>query len=1157
MAAESHFGITPWGAWFAEALESFDEGGRLTRGESYANTGRVERLEREGCSVVARVRGRSKPQYRVRIEFKPLAPAHKERIFAAIESDRMLLARIQAGELPPELLDFLKKEQIDLIPRRWSDMKRSCDCPDWGDPCKHMAAVYLVLAKEIDRCPRLLFELRGVDLDARFSRGGAEAALGDGHSCDLVEPPTALPTGPPSLPPIRNYSGLILALLPPKPSFCSLDFSVVLAEFYHRAARGSGIERSKEVDTEQRFSVASYRVELQLERGSPAPRQVPVIFALRVGKPALALTPLELARTFIDFSDDAGGDGYRFLFHFARLARAILASLAIAPRPWVAKGRLRIDWGPLGSAREVQAAITELARYEPGLLRPQAHADGPSRKTVPGRRVVDLLLCSCVEDWVLEQRFAALNVRASLRPFAELFFTGASMDVSKPGETGLPAAISSWLAVLSLDFNSYRYRLEIAESKDIGDSAQYRIKVGVLPEPRGASGPEPRGASARPVPLNKAGSRFGVEALEAPNALSAYLPELRELAAKPSILIGHDRLADFIGEAAGLLSRIGVEIVLPKALHKVLTPRPAIVAKKRAERALKSYLDLDTVLEYEWKIAIGDRLLSPLEFERLVKEKRGVVFFKDGFVRLSPDEAADILRRTRAQGRPSVLDLLLARFSGDAVFSADAEELVASLFRERAQRIPAALNATLRPYQERGYRWALSNLVAGFGCVIADDMGLGKTVQAIAVALGLEEMGLLSEGALVVAPAALLVNWERELARFAPSLVVRRYHGPGRTLHRGPSVSLTTYQTAVRDAEKLRERPFSLLVVDEAHLMKNAETRQSRAVKSLTALRRLALSGTPVENRLEDLRSLMDFAIPGYLGGPAEFKRAYRVPIELERDAEKAERLKAVTAPFLLRRLKTDRAIVSELPDKIVANEYATLTAGQAALYESVVRKGLGEAAEAEGLERGALILRLLTSLKQVCDHPRVYDKESPAMVSQSGKCQLLVALLEEILGRREKVLVFSQYVEAIELLRTVIETELGEEPLLYHGGMRASSRSDSVDSFQGDAARRVMLVSLKTGGLGLNLTAASRVIHFDLWYNPAVENQATDRAFRIGQTRNVFVHRFITTGTFEEKIDAMISSKRELADMTVATGEKWISRMGNEELRSLFEGTY
>jgi SNF2 family DNA or RNA helicase len=658
------------------------------------------------------------------------------------------------------------------------------------------------------------------------------------------------------------------------------------------------------------------------------------------------------------------------------------------------------------------------------------------------------------------------------------------------------------------------------------------------------------------TPLHKiaASGKDAAAILRPPTALSNYLPEIRDLAVRRTVRLSEPRLVSFLDSAAPLLTRLGITVELPKALHRELKPRLVLkgTEKEGAAGSLVSYLKLDSLLQWEWKIAIGDTVMSLKEFEALVKEKRKLVRFRDGFVRLDPEELASLIRKAQS-AEPGVNEFLKAHFAGDSLLSVDAEALTRRLFEERRFPVPEGLTAQLRPYQKRGYDWILSLLLAGFGCVLADDMGLGKTIQAIAVLLRLKTEGLLGGKCLVVAPAALLDNWQREIGRFAPALRVSRYHGARRRIEAKSDVFLTTYQTAVRDAGKLGEEAFAFLIVDEAHLMKNAETRLSQTIKGLRSRFRLALSGTPVENRLEDLRSLFDFILPGYLGTAAEFKTAYRIPIEVMRRTETAEALRTITAPFLLRRLKTDKTIIRDLPDKIVANEYAVLGKEQAALYESVVAESLEKSARMEKKERSVLVLALLTSLKQICDHPRVFDKESPAVSALSGKAALLLTLLREILAGHEKTLIFSQYVETLVCLKAIIEKELGEAALVYHGGLGQNMRAEIVQNFESDLSSRILLVSLRAGGLGLNLTAASRVIHYDLWYNPAVENQATDRAFRIGQKRTVFVHRFITKNSFEEKIDAMIASKQELADLTVASGESWLARMTHEELKSLF----
>jgi len=1171
MAASQRYGITPWGSWFAEALEGFDESGRLSRGKSYANTGKVPKLDFEGCSAIAKVKGHSSPWYKVRIDFPPLSETAKSKVFKLIEEQPMLLSRIESGELPEELLDLLKSNKIELIPRVWSSMKRSCSCPDRGDPCKHMAAVYYLIAQEIDRDPALLFRLRGVDLAKRFgcSRSELEPNLPPPVSLSIDEQPrSAAPELSPALPRIENYLGLVQSLIPPRPLFAEGDFGVALIEFYHRAtvsnpviAAGTPLSDGRgagPADTlERRFSSANFHIDYDgRERGTPfavgTGHELYIVAAESGG--AKRKMPVSAAVSlFLGFEDERGTPAYRFLFYLSRVIFAAWRASAFVPSPVLDASGLAVVWAPLPAAKELGRSLDELGRYDPGIFRILILGKRKTAAVVSGASTARVLAIVCLGEWVRSLGFRPSGERSAFRSVVNLFFSGESLDASSPGARLLPRAIASWLSIFNLDFgaSTYRYRFivdQIDDEKEKAPEPRFSLSLSVLCA--GEAGTRPKA-----VALKEAAKKLGdLETLRIPAALSTYVPEISRLATEKSIVLEETRLADFLGEASSVLQRLGVEVVLPKALKKALSPRLVLDVKTKGAGSLQSYLDLEGLLQYDWRIAIGDQFLTPAAFERLVKAKTGIVIFRDGFVRLDPDEAARLLERARSKRGPSALDFIAARLSGDSIFSADAEAVAGSLFERDDEALPTALVADLRPYQARGYRWVMSNFRSGFGCVLADDMGLGKTVQAIAVILRLAEEGLLADGALVVAPAALLTNWERELGRFAPGLSVARYHGSKRNLDSAAQVLVTTYDTAACDAAAFAEKSFSLLVCDEAQLMKNAGAQRSRGVKSITAAHKLALSGTPVENRLEDLRSIFDFVLPGYLGGAEEFKKTWRESIELDRDRETADKLKRITSPFLLRRLKTDRDIVPDLPDKIISDEYAKLAPDQAALYETVVRSGLADTESARPRsERAALVLKFLTSLKQICDHPRVYDKESPPEARLSGKCLLLVELLREMLDRREKVLVFSQYVETLELLRTVLSDELDESCLLYHGGLSKKARDAAVDAFQNESAARVMLVSLRAGGLGLNLTAASRVIHYDLWFNPAVENQATDRAFRIGQTKNVFVHRLIVAGSFEEKIDAMLKAKRELADMSVSSGESWIAKMSGDELRELF----
>ena len=1178
---KNRYGVTPWGSWFIDVLDSYQMGERLERGRRYANAGKVLSLELTDGRAVAKVEGKSKPFYRVVINFPALKEA--EQVYNIIENDPPLLTQIAAGELPETFLQKLKNKKINLIPGSWREMKRSCSCPDYGDPCKHMAALYYIIAREIDSNPQALFRLRGMDLTSRFGKTAV-------HS---IAPPFTIKftkkeiqknidiKTPLELEEIPHCAELITSLLPPDPPFCSKDFTSVIAEFYYFCTRSTGSftkndsdwEGANTVSTESDEEILS-QIEHDFSRShwtiictKLIPGAEPVLQAKDINGGIRRYTLFEAFNNFTYFSSDDGTSSYNFLFYLFKALNLLCSAGAFIP--YVINDideTLKIIWRPFETLPSVFEMLEKIAARECGMLDNKQvfkidltnkQVKNSGNQSVCGKSVVDILASAFLNEWIRYKfmifgRYFNREGDSDYKQLLNLFFLGMFIDVSSPAKRSLPMAIDRWLSVLHINFSAYRYAINIKDitkrnkTNDTEDglaffqeALNFGISMDVITETE---------SGTNKTALSKC---TDINILRAPLALSNYLPEIKELFTNQSIPLSETRLVAFLDSASTLLTRLGLTVNLPKALVKELKPR--LVIKGKTDSSLVKYLDLNSLQDFAWQIAIGDEVMSLSEFEKLVKIKRALVRFRDGFVKMQAEEFSRLLKNAK-NSSPDLNDFLKAHFNGDSVLSFDARETIDNLFREQNFPIPSSLNAQLRPYQVRGYNWICSLLYSGFGCILADDMGLGKTVQSIAAILRLKEEGLLGDGCLIVAPAALLCNWENELSRFAPALKVTRYHGTGRKFDKKNEVFLTTYQTIVRDAEKLKKKTFSLLLVDEAHLMKNSQTRISRTVKNLKSKYKLALSGTPVENRLEDLRSLFDFILPGYLGDTANFKEQYRIPIEVMRNKEKVKNLQKITSPFLLRRLKTDKTIIKDLPEKVVTTEYAVLEKEQAALYETVVSESMEKSKKMESKERSSLIFYLLTSLKQICDHPRVYDKESPANMELSGKAQLLITLLKEILANREKTLVFSQYVETLQCLEQIIKKELGEAPLLYHGGLGQEKRSQIVNDFQNDPSSRILLISLKAGGLGLNLTAASRVIHYDLWYNPAVENQATDRAFRIGQKRNVFVHRLITKNSFEEKIDAMITSKKELADMTVKSGESWLARMSHEELKELFE---
>ncbi|MCA1674512.1 MAG: DEAD/DEAH box helicase, partial [Actinobacteria bacterium] len=445
------------------------------------------------------------------------------------------------------------------------------------------------------------------------------------------------------------------------------------------------------------------------------------------------------------------------------------------------------------------------------------------------------------------------------------------------------------------------------------------------------------------------------------------------------------------------------------------------------------------------------------------------------------------------------------------------------------------------------------------GC-LADDMGLGKTVQLLALEAYLREQEPEAGPTLLLCPMSLVGNWQREAAKFTPGLRVYAHHGRER-LH-GDTLSeqltatdlvVTTYATATRDIDDLAERAWQRVVLDEAQAVKNSLSQSAKAARRLQAEHRVALTGTPVENRLAELWSIMHFLNPGMLGSSELFRTRYAIPVERHGLTEPAQRLRAITRPYVLRRLKTDPQIIDDLPDKIEIKQYCQLTTEQASLYQAVVDDMLVKIENSEGIERRGNVLAAMAKLKQVCNHPAQLLHDRSAVGRRSGKVIRLEEILEEILAEGDKVLCFTQFTEFAELLLPHLSARFGQEVLYLHGGTPRTRRDEMVTRFQADGGPAVFLLSLKAGGTGLNLTAANHVVHLDRWWNPAVENQATDRAFRIGQRRNVQVRKFICTGTLEEKIDEMIEQKKALADLVISDGEGWLTELSTDNLREVF----
>lgn len=651
-----------------------------------------------------------------------------------------------------------------------------------------------------------------------------------------------------------------------------------------------------------------------------------------------------------------------------------------------------------------------------------------------------------------------------------------------------------------------------------------------------------------------------------------YYPELENLFDEDNDLqlkLNVNEVYKVMANTAYYLNKAGIELVLPDDFGNIVVPRASINARVKAGREAElqellnfgaNSMNLHSMFEFDYKIAIGDEKISVEEFENLVKNSKGLVAYKNMYILVEEAEAKALIDKVKNPSTENLTraELLHAALSGNIKdYEFDYDTAFANILKDLTKiqevTVPETLKGSLRPYQEKGLRWLYTNTVKGFGTCIADDMGLGKTIQVISLILKLKEENRIKGQSLVVCPTTLLGNWVKELHGFAPSLNVSVYHGPDRKLDEKADIIITTFAVLRIDIEDIKKKSWGLLVIDEAQNIKNPDTSQTLAVKSLKAEFKIAMTGTPVENRLTELWSIFDFINKGYLGSLREFQKRYAVPIEKFKQTNRAEKLKLSISPFVLRRLKTDKSVISDLPEKVVLDEYCYLSKTQAALYESTLNSIMGQIAEAQGINRRGMIFKLITALKQICNHPFQYKKSGEMTKDVSGKCDKFISVLDGILQNKEKSVVFTQYKEMGKILVPIVQNELSTTPLFFHGSLNTAQREAMLKQFQEDDESKIMILSLKAGGTGLNLTNATNVIHYDLWWNPAVEDQATDRTYRIGQKNNVMVHRLITLGTFEEKIDEMIKKKKELVNMAVFEGEKTITDLTDEEIYNIF----
>ncbi len=1169
------YGNTWWGRVWIEALERIDSN-RLARGKTYANTGRVKNIKIDKGKISASVKGSYYDSYRIKINLEKFTKDEIKKIKEIIAQNSSIAIELSMGNLPESLLALIEKEKITLLPKRWRDLKSSCSCPDSANPCKHLAAVYYILANEIDKDPFILFSIKGFEFEKQEEKQHKEHPL-KSKFIDISEQKTRetdiniddfefsfpqydirpmlslLPDNPPFFNEgnfktfVENIYKIVAQKLETAipettkpPALIKNEFQL---EFVKDEYSPKNIFRIKIVPDKEHFEVDRQKIIEEIPKTDFISEKAFLPHRTR------AVLPLELKSGLncflshpVDIDYDIASEGFAFLNILSSMALGMVrANLYLPEVVFEEDNAFSIRYIPFVKDEIIQAQLEKLKQIMPPYICYQEN------KFLSDDGVFDLLsvfITHIIKKIIHDQQGPLKDKIVPVFAYDYLFRANTF------AEKNIAQSIANWLEKLYIRKKDIcpLIRIENLEDENFG------IFVDVVNKKN----------SLEPVTEYKK-LKDKTEISKQLIIAGEYFPELKEIVdknGKTVPVVPIQKIAEIFLNTIAIFNVMGIEIVFPKELKKLAFPQLQAKAKlKKSIETGASYVNLDEMLDFSYEIAIGNEIVPLKDFRKLVKQTEGLIKYKEQYVLLKPEEVQNILNKLQDPfpEMSSSMQALYTAVSGEIngiKFQTDAalQRVLDDITKIEEVNIPENLNATLRPYQERGFRWLYSNAKKQFGSCIADDMGLGKTIQVITLLLQYKNDNKDTKPSLVICPTTLIGNWEKECRRFAPSLNLNIYHGLERQLKtKDVDILITSYGTFRRDVKKFSAKEWSFLIIDEAQNIKNSETAQTKAIKSLKADNYIAMTGTPVENRLTELWNIYDFINKGYLGNMNRFKTELASPIEKYKDKDVIEKLKKATAPFLLRRLKTDKSIISDLPDKITFDEYCYLTKEQAAVYQNIVEDIMQQVEKSDGIQRRGLIFKLITALKQICNHPAHYANKGNINSDLSGKSSKVLSIIENILDNREKALIFTQYRQMGDILQEIIKNELKEETIFFHGGVSRKKRDDMVNSFQNDKRTRLMIISLKAGGTGLNLTEASNVIHYDLWWNPAVENQATDRAYRIGQDKNVIVHRLITLGTFEEKIDEIIKSKKELADLTVSTDESWITEMSNKDLRDIF----
>ena len=1142
--------------WF-ENIERLDDINHLKHGEIYARDGSVQNFQINDNVVDCHVEGAPGDYFNVKIKFKKLSNHDKGKLNKLILENHQFQTKILNDVVPQELFDC----NVNIFPKSLKDFSISCTCKNKGLFCKHVAAVFHYLLNEIYKNPFLILTLRDYHVDRivnsnkskilSINRLLAENREFTEHGgVDVDEIPLLINDFKFLL---NDHSGFFSSstlsfkdiLIDTLKEFSILiqrvnNNFVINSHYIHYINIGDSFDLKTsdlEVIFQKKWNDPQNwkKFHLDLDKNYDIinfETGIPLNFRIKNLKHALFALFAEFKFTDINkYNEDL-----QFFNELYYVTSKFISKNALVPQFFkLDNGQYAIRWIPSSNV-VVSALIDNLACKCPDNL---ISYDG---KELGKYEQVCVAISLFFTGFSL---YASYNSNSSVikmmknNVYYQLFFFKSQKFHIKDDEK----SISKWLTPLFEIDKNYKFILEVSQKDEmffitskviIGDETLILKDIF-------------KSAEYSNIIIN---SKLITDIFES----CGWEVDLAD-----EIKVGIDDFMFFNSEIIHRFEKNGINVILPEELIIAKSAKLSLVSDEQT--LSKTSLTLEDLNKFDWKVAIGDETFSLNEFENLSHHYNGLIKLNNRYLKVNAEDLDNIDFQTDfIPINPTQNDLMHFILSGDIEkldigVNEKLSELIDNLLNFKDVEIPDSLHGELREYQKVGFSWLYQNMKIGFGSILADDMGLGKTIQVLTTILYLKENDLIEGIVLIIAPTSLLTNWQMEIEKFTPSLISQIYHGSDRVLSDGDTdIILTSYGMVRQDFDILNDLNLFLCVVDEAQNIKNPSTKQTKAIKALGAKHKMALSGTPIENHLSEYWSIFDFINKGYLYNLRIFNEMFIKPIENHHDNEVLDAFKKITSPFILRRHKNDKNIIKDLPDKFVNDVYCNLTVEQAAMYEETLNVLLRDVEQSEGISRKGLVLKLITSLKQICNHPAQYSNSKNMCIDESGKMEVLISILENILDNNEKVIIFSQYVKMGEILKKLIEKEFNEGVLFFHGQLSRKKRDEMVDKFQNNTENKIMVLSLKAGGTGLNLTAAQNVIHYDLWWNPAVENQATDRAYRIGQENNVMVYRFITKGTFEERINQILMEKIELAEIAIDSHEAFITEMSNDDLKEMLK---